>query len=113
MLERYMKLSEIKGDPDKLLFRGLSSTKHGYRLRDSGGLSYTRARELVLEKLKAIGLDARQFGMHSLRSGEHQPQLMQVYQTGCSRDMVDGCQRLLKTVISKISLMIDFLCPRI
>lgn len=69
MLERYMKLSEIKGDPDKLLFRGLSSTKHGYRLRDSGGLSYTRARELVLEKLKAIGLDARQFGMHSLRSG--------------------------------------------
>ena len=66
-----MKLSEIKYDPDKLLFRGLSSTKHmhGYRLRDSGGLSYTRACELVLEKLKAIGLDARQFGMHSLRSG--------------------------------------------
>ena len=66
-----MKLGEIKGDPDKLLFRGLSSTKHGYRLRDSGGISYTRARELVLEKLqmKAIGLDAKQFGMYRLRSG--------------------------------------------
>ena len=64
-----MKLDEIKGDPDKLVFRGLSSTKQGYRLRDSGGISFTRSHELVLEKLKAIGLDAKQFGMHSLRSG--------------------------------------------
>ena len=64
-----MKLGEIGGDPDRLLFRGLSSTKQGYRLRASGGISYTRVRELLLEKLEAVGLDPKLFGLHSLRSG--------------------------------------------
>ena len=54
---------------DKCLFRGIVHTKSGDKLRASGGLSYTRVRELVLEKLVAIGLDKRQFGVHSLRSG--------------------------------------------
>ena len=46
---------------------GLYSTKQRYWLRDSGGISYTRVHELVLEKL---GPDVKQFDMHSLRSGE-------------------------------------------
>ena len=41
MLEQYIKPGEIGGDPDRLLFRGLSSTKQGYHLRASGGISYT------------------------------------------------------------------------
>ena len=69
MLERYMKLGEIQGDPDRLLFRGLSSTKQGYRLRASGGINYTRVQELLLEMLEAVGLDSKLFGLHSLRSG--------------------------------------------
>ena len=69
MLERYFRLGDIKGDADKLLFRGLTPTKHGYRLRPSGGISYTRVRELVLEKLQEIGLDPKMFGLHSLRAG--------------------------------------------
>lgn len=69
MMERYFYLADIQGDSDKHLFRGLSSTKEGYRLRASGGISYTRVRELVLEKIAAIGLDPKQFGLHSLRSG--------------------------------------------
>lgn len=32
-------------------------------------MSYTRVRELVLGMLSAIGLDHRQFGLHSLRAG--------------------------------------------
>ena len=32
-------------------------------------LSYTRVREVMLEMLEAIGLDKRQFGLHSLRAG--------------------------------------------
>ena len=40
-----------------------------YRLRKSGSLSYTRLRELVLDKLESIGLDKRKFGVHSLRAG--------------------------------------------
>ena len=69
MMERYCCLAESKGDSDKYLFRGLSRTKTGHRLRPSGGISYTREQELVLERIKAIGLDPKQFGLHSLRSG--------------------------------------------
>ena len=60
MMEWYFRLAECTGDNDKHLFRGLSCTKTGYRLRPSGGISYTRVRELVLERIKAIGLDPRQ-----------------------------------------------------
>ena len=58
MLEQYMKLDEC--DLDKL---GLSSTKPGYWLRDSGGISYTSGHELVLKMLKAIGPDAKQLAL--------------------------------------------------
>ena len=32
-------------------------------------MSYTRARELLIEKLVALGLNPTQFGLHSLRAG--------------------------------------------
>ncbi len=67
--ERYVGLAGIAKDPDKHFFRGLIATKSGERLRPSGSLSYTRARELVLGMLTAIGLDKRKYGLHSLRSG--------------------------------------------
>ena len=71
MLERYLQLAEIDlATPrDRLLFRALVKTKLGYKLRDSGGLSYTRAREIVLEMLGEAGYDKTVFGLHSLRSG--------------------------------------------
>lgn len=69
MMERYFNLAGIKGDPDKYLFRGLSKTKDGYRLRPTGSISYTRVRELLVEALKDVGLDPKEFGIHSLRSG--------------------------------------------
>ena len=69
MLERYVKMADIQGDMHKHLFRGLVVTKAGAKLRTTGGLSYTRVRELVLEKLTKIGLDASKFGLHSLRAG--------------------------------------------
>ena len=69
MLERYWNLGEISGDIDRLLFRGLTKTKQGYRLRPSGGISYSRVRELLLDKLKEVGLNPKEFGLHSLRSG--------------------------------------------
>ena len=46
MVESYIELAGTKGSPDKLLFRGLINTKNGCKLRESGGLSYTRVREL-------------------------------------------------------------------
>ena len=44
-------------------------TKSGEKLKKKGGLSYTRMREIVLEKLSELGLDRKLFGLHSLRSG--------------------------------------------
>ena len=69
MMERYFNMAAIETHGDRFLFRGLVNTKMGARLRENGGLSYTRARELILDKLAAIRLDKRQFGLHSLRAG--------------------------------------------
>ena len=38
-------------------------------MRSHGSLSYTRLRELFLQKLTSLGFDAKQFGLHSLRAG--------------------------------------------
>jgi len=45
------------------------STKRGERLKLSGSLSYTRMRELFLQKLQQLGYDSKQFSLHSLRAG--------------------------------------------
>ena len=44
-------------------------TKSGEQLRKKGGVSYLCVRDIVLEKLSELGLDRKQFGLHSLRSG--------------------------------------------
>ena len=61
MLERYiiMQLADMSVKRDSYLFRGLVNTKNGQKLRESGSLSYTRVRGLVLEKLSAIGLNSK------------------------------------------------------
>ena len=70
MLERYLNLASVPaGQSDSFLFRGITHTKNGTKLREKGGLSYTTIREAVLQKLEAIGLDRRQYGLHSLRAG--------------------------------------------
>ena len=52
-----MSLTGATSSANKFIFRGLSKTRDSYRLRASGSLSYSRGRELVLEKLIALGLD--------------------------------------------------------
>ena len=69
MTERYVKLAGISGCSNLNLFRGIVRTKNGIKLRSQGGLSYTRMRELLLEKLAHLGLDTKVYGLHSLRSG--------------------------------------------
>ena len=64
-----MKLGKVSHSPELPLFRGIVRTKFGEQLRKKGGISYTRVRELVLQKLAALGFDPKQFGLHSLRSG--------------------------------------------
>ena len=69
MLERYYKMGSVSQSSSLSLFRGITKTKHGERLRATGSLSYSRMRELFLKKINELGYDAGKFGLHSLRSG--------------------------------------------
>ena len=69
MMERYMLMAGISTASSARLFRAIVRTKKGEKLRCSGTLSYTRMREVFLAKLKSLGFDANQFGLHSLRAG--------------------------------------------
>lgn len=71
MLERYIKLANIKDHSDEFIFRPLylCKTESSYKLRASGQLSYTRAREIFMSAFQDLGLDQKKFCLHSLRSG--------------------------------------------
>ena len=70
MVECYMSMAALDKDSKQLLFREITSTKAGEKLRPSGGLSYTTLRELFKKKqLSELGYPSEQFGLHSLRSG--------------------------------------------
>ena len=69
MMEKYYAMGSLSHSSSLPLFRGITHTRSGERLRPSGSLSYTRMRELFLAKLRGLGFDASQFGLHSLRAG--------------------------------------------
>ena len=69
MMERYFRLGGMESSSKRKLFRGIVHTKSGERLRAAGGLSYTRMRELFLQKIAELGFDPKRFGLHSLRAG--------------------------------------------
>ena len=70
MLSRYAKLSGDSLNSTQFVFRSLYKRKDGrYALRDGSNLSYSRARELFINKFRAIGLDMRLYDLHSLRIG--------------------------------------------
>ena len=68
MLEHYTSMGGILGSHEIFLFRGIVNTKSGFQLRKSGSISYTRVRELLLENLVKLGLDPKQYGLHSLKA---------------------------------------------
>ena len=51
ILKSYFCLGRIVNMSEEKLFQGISKTKKRERLRATGGLSYTRWRELLLAKL--------------------------------------------------------------
>lgn len=93
MLEKYLSVRKIDLHDSRPLFR---EVKKGETLRASGGLTYSRLRELLRQKLSLL---ADKFSVHSLHTGV-QPQLpMQGYQTNAT---ADGGQRWLRMVTLKI-----------
>ena len=69
MLERYMSMAEVDPVSEHFLFRGISNTRAGEKLRPSGGLSYSTLRDLFKKKLSELGYSSKEFGLHSLRAG--------------------------------------------
>ena len=69
MMERYIQAAGISLASKLRLFRAITSTKKGERLRAGGSLSYTRMHELLLKKLTDLGYDKSCFSLHSLRAG--------------------------------------------
>ena len=70
MLLRYATVAKRNLDSLEIVFQNLSfSTSKGYSLHSGTSLSYTRAREIVLAKFRAIGVDTSRIGLHSLRIG--------------------------------------------
>ena len=69
MLERYCALAQASPSDERYLFRGIVRTKKEERLRESGSISYTRVREIILKKFEQLGIDMQQLGLHSFRAG--------------------------------------------
>ena len=56
-MEEYFKIANLEAKSTEYLFRGISNTKNGSKLRASGSLSYTRVRELLHDKLQSLGFE--------------------------------------------------------
>lgn len=70
LLSRYVQVANIDLSSNLKFFRTLHffRSKGCYSLR-STGISYTRAREVVLDAFSQLGFPSKLFGLHSLRSG--------------------------------------------
>ena len=69
-MERYSHRGELESTHKGFVFRGVTPTKAGERLRMIGGLSYIRLRELLLSNyISQLGYDPTLFSMLSLRAG--------------------------------------------
>uniref|UniRef100_A0A1X7TEY2 Tyr recombinase domain-containing protein n=1 Tax=Amphimedon queenslandica TaxID=400682 RepID=A0A1X7TEY2_AMPQE len=68
-LEQYYSMAGINHFSTERLFRAIVKTKEGEKLRTSGSISYTRVREILLEKLRSLGYEPSEFGTHNFRAG--------------------------------------------
>ena len=50
------------------MFQGIVHTKNGEQLRKSGHISYTKVRELMLQRLAMLGYDPIKFSIHGFRA---------------------------------------------
>ena len=69
MLENYMVRTGMAWDDQRFLFRPIQKSKKGETVRELGCISYTCLRDLFKKKLKDLGYQPEEFGLHSLRAG--------------------------------------------
>ena len=68
-LKYYLALSKMSENSKRFIFRGLSRGKKFSLRSKNKPISYGRIRENFIKVLKAVNLDRRKYGLHSLRSG--------------------------------------------
>ena len=70
-LQLYFSKAGLSTESENYVFRAVSFCKNAkvFKLKKDGNLSYTRARELLHEKLVEVGLNPKEYGTHSLRRG--------------------------------------------
>lgn len=68
-LEQYVRMAKIDTTSTQRLFGAIVKMKNGERLRQGSSISYTRVREILLEKIRALGYDPSLYGTHSFRAG--------------------------------------------
>ena len=68
-LREYLYIANIPDDSSEFIFRGCTRRTSGLTLKGKTPLSYTRARETILEAIASIGLNRKRFGLHSFRRG--------------------------------------------
>uniref|UniRef100_A0A7M5XBI0 Tyr recombinase domain-containing protein n=1 Tax=Clytia hemisphaerica TaxID=252671 RepID=A0A7M5XBI0_9CNID len=70
-LERYLRIAGIENNSDKFIFRAVSKGRRCVEMlrKMDSPISYTSVREDIKKVLKRIGLNEKEYGVHSLRSG--------------------------------------------
>lgn len=69
MLEYYLKRTGMSLDDQRFLFRPIQRTSKGETLRSTGCISYSCLRDLFKRKLRDLGFQPEEFGLHGLRAG--------------------------------------------
>lgn len=95
------------------LFRNITRTRNGVKLRNKGGLSFTRMRELLLEKLEKLVLTLNSMASTVCDLEEQLQQPMQECLIDYSRDTGVGVVRMPKMGMLKIPSLAGYQSPRI
>ena len=68
-LEDYMRLVNINISSSQYIFRAISKSRKSRLRRKNKPISYTTIRQNLLKVIKAVGLNWKDYGLHSFRAG--------------------------------------------
>ena len=70
MIKKYLHIAKLSTSETEFIFRPVVRTKQGHRFKKvNKPISYTTARDTVMDAVQSIGLDRKLFGLHSFRRG--------------------------------------------
>ena len=68
-LEDYLRLVNINISSSQYIFRAISKSRKSRLRRKNKPISYTTIRQNLLKVIKAVGLNWKDYGLHSFRAG--------------------------------------------